>query len=166
VSDFSICTFSLKIRLHKRTSQKQLWRCVTSKRVSSVVRPLTVHGFGSSTSSVIFLWSHVYLWWNQHSHFVQLHNHLQDRGKIFNVQWKSKLSTYGSMVLVDLGRLFSLLFYTQSVGPHGRGISPSQGRYPHTEEHKHRINSHRHPCLEWDSNPRFEFSSGRRRFMP
>jgi hypothetical protein len=28
----------------------------------------------------------------------------------------------------------------------GRGISPSQGRYLHTEQHKHR-----HPYLEWDS---------------
>jgi hypothetical protein len=34
------------------------------------------------------------------------------------------------------------------------GISPSQGRYLHTGQHKHRINAHRHPCLEWDSNPR------------
>jgi hypothetical protein len=43
---------------------------------------------------------------------------------------------------VDLGRFFSLLIYTQSVGPLGRGISPSQGCYLHTEEHKHRINAH------------------------
>jgi hypothetical protein len=37
------------------------------------------------------------------------------------------------------------------VGLLGRGISPSQGRYLHTEQHKRRINAHRHPCLEWDS---------------
>jgi hypothetical protein len=48
----------------------------------------------------------------------------------------------------------------------GWGISPWQGRYPHTEQHKHRINAHRHPCLEWDSNPWSQCSSGRRRFMP
>jgi hypothetical protein len=29
----------------------------------------------------------------------------------------------------------------------------------------HRINVHRHPCLEWDSNPRSQCSSGRIRFM-
>jgi hypothetical protein len=26
--------------------------------------------------------------------------------------------------------------------------------------------THRHPCLEWNSNPRSQHSSGRRRFMP
>jgi hypothetical protein len=26
--------------------------------------------------------------------------------------------------------------------------------------------THRHPCLEWDSNPRSQRSSGRRQFMP
>jgi hypothetical protein len=34
------------------------------------------------------------------------------------------------------------LSYTQSVELLGRGISPSQGRYLHTEQHKHRINAH------------------------
>jgi hypothetical protein len=37
---------------------------------------------------------------------------------------------------------FRNLFFTQSVGPLGRGISPSQGRYLHTGQHKHRINAH------------------------
>jgi hypothetical protein len=41
------------------------------------------------------------------------------------------LSIYGSTALVDLGRFFSFLIYTQSVGLLGRGISPSQGRYLH-----------------------------------
>jgi hypothetical protein len=76
------------------------------------------------------------------------------------------LSFYGSIALVDLGRLFTFLIYTQSIELLGRGISPPQGRYLHTEEHKHRINAHRHPCLEFDSNPRSQRSSGRRRFMP
>jgi hypothetical protein len=30
----------------------------------------------------------------------------------------------------------------------------------------HRINAHRHPCLEWDSKLRPQCSSRRRRFMP
>jgi hypothetical protein len=48
--------------------------------------------------------------------------------------------------------LFSFLIYTQSVGLPGRGISPSQGRYLHTEQHQYRINAQTsHPCLGWDS---------------
>jgi hypothetical protein len=41
---------------------------------------------------------------------------------------------------------------------HGRGISPSQGHY------LHRINADRHQCLEWDSNPQSQCSSGRRQY--
>jgi hypothetical protein len=36
---------------------------------------------------------------------------------------------------LDLGRFFSFLIYTQTVGLLGRGISPSQGRYLHTDIH-------------------------------
>jgi hypothetical protein len=76
------------------------------------------------------------------------------------------LSIYGFTALVDLGRFFSFLIYTQSVGLLGRGISPSQGRYMYTGQHKHGINAHRHAYLEWDSNPRSQCSSWRRQFMP
>jgi hypothetical protein len=58
-------------------------------------------------------------------------------------------SSYPSTALVDLIRFFSFLIYTKSVGLLGRGITPSQGRYLRTEQHKYRINTHRHPCLEW-----------------
>jgi hypothetical protein len=75
------------------------------------------------------------------------------------------LSLYGSTALVDLGRFPSFLIHTQSVGLLARGISPSQGRYLHTE-HKYRINAHRHPCLQWDSNQRTQCPSGRKLFMP
>jgi hypothetical protein len=44
--------------------------------------------------------------------------------------------------------------YTQSVGLLGRGISPSQGRYLHTEQHKHKTSVHRYSCLDWGWNPR------------
>jgi hypothetical protein len=37
--------------------------------------------------------------------------------------------------------------YTQSIGLLGRGISSSQGRYLHTGQHKHRMNTHIHPYL-------------------
>jgi hypothetical protein len=56
--------------------------------------------------------------------------------------------------LLDLGRFFSFLIYTQSVGLLGGGISQSQGRYIHTEQHKHRINAHGYPWFDLDSNPR------------
>jgi hypothetical protein len=65
------------------------------------------------------------------------------------------------------GLLFSsVIFFTQTAGLLGRVISSSQGRYLNTEQHKYRINAHRHPCLEWDSNPRSQRSSERRQFMP
>jgi hypothetical protein len=57
---------------------------------------------------------------------------------------------------------FSFLILRQSVGLLGRGISPSQGSYLY----KHRINTDICTCLEWDSNPRSQRSSGRRQFMP
>jgi hypothetical protein len=49
-------------------------------------------------------------------------------------------------------------FFTQTVGLVGRVMSPSQGRYLHTGQHKHRINAHTHPRLEWGSNPRSQRS--------
>jgi hypothetical protein len=77
----------------------------------------------------------------------------------------SCLSIYGSTALVDHDSFFSFLIYTQSVGLPGRGISRSQGRYLHIQ-YKHKINAHRYPCLERNSNPRSQCSSVRRRFMP
>jgi hypothetical protein len=60
------------------------------------------------------------------------------------------LSMFGSKTpLLDLGRLFSFLIHIQSVGLLGRGISPSQGRELHTEQHKHRTNAHGHNALNW-----------------
>jgi hypothetical protein len=53
-----------------------------------------------------------------------------------------EMLNYVSMALQPLWILaaFSVSYsYTQSVGLHGLGISPSQGRYLHTEQHKHRI---------------------------
>jgi hypothetical protein len=75
------------------------------------------------------------------------------------------LPIYGSTVLVDLGRFSGFLIYIQSVELLGREISPSQGDYLRTEQHKHRINAHRHPCLEWDSSPRSQCSGGWRWLM-
>jgi hypothetical protein len=46
---------------------------------------------------------------------------------------------------------YFLNLYT--VGLLGRGISPSQGRYLHTEQHKHRSKADMHPCLELGFEP-------------
>jgi hypothetical protein len=44
------------------------------------------------------------------------------------------MSIYGpTALLLDLGRFLSFLIRTHSVELHGRGISPSQGRYLHTQ---------------------------------
>jgi hypothetical protein len=67
---------------------------------------------------------------------------------------------------LDFGRFFNFLIYIRLVGLLGRGISKSQDRFLHTDQHKHRINADRHPCLEWDSNLRSRCSSERRRFIP
>jgi hypothetical protein len=48
---------------------------------------------------------------------------------------------------VGLGRLFTSLIYTQSAGILGRVISPSQGLYLHTGQHKHRINAYIHALI-------------------
>jgi hypothetical protein len=58
-----------------------------------------------------------------------------------------------------------LILYTVGRTP-WMGISPSQGRYLHKEQHKLRIIARRQLCLEWNSNPRHPFSSGWRRFSP
>jgi hypothetical protein len=46
------------------------------------------------------------------------------------------LSIYACTVLVDPGPCFSFLSYTQSVGLLGLVVSPSLGRYLHTEQYK------------------------------
>jgi hypothetical protein len=44
--------------------------------------------------------------------------------------------------LFGLGRFSVSWSYAQAAGLLGRGISPSQGLYLHTEQHKNRINAH------------------------
>jgi hypothetical protein len=72
------------------------------------------------------------------------------------------ISIYSSTALVDL-QLLNLS--TESIGLPGQGMSPSQGRYLHTGQHKNRINAHKYSCLEWDSKTRALCSTGRRRFI-
>jgi hypothetical protein len=82
--------------------------------------------------------------------------------------------------------LFSYLIYSWSAGLLGRIISSSQGQYlilctvgrtpltedqpvarplTYTQKNTNSINAHRHPCLEWDLNPRSQGLSRRRLFM-
>jgi hypothetical protein len=68
--------------------------------------------------------------------------------------------------LLGLGCFFSFLNFYIVGRTRWTGISPSQGRYMHTGQHKYRINAHRYPCLKWDWNPRSQCVSGRRQLMP
>jgi hypothetical protein len=56
--------------------------------------------------------------------------------------------------LLSPGLFFSfVIFFTQTVEHLGRVISPSQGRYLHTGQHKHRINAHTDiHALSWELN--------------
>jgi hypothetical protein len=72
------------------------------------------------------------------------------------------MSVYGSAALCCALAAFSVYWTIELLE---WGISPSQGRYLHTGQHKHGINAHRHLYLEWNSNPRSQRSSERRQLM-
>jgi hypothetical protein len=79
--------------------------------------------------------------------FMFIYNVL-DKVHMFFVRGFYNLNSFihSSMVLQPFVRpwpLFfsSVIFFTQTVGLLGRVISPSQGRYLHTGQHKHRINA-------------------------
>jgi hypothetical protein len=84
---------------------------------------------------------------------------------LFSIYLSIYLSIYGSTAFVKLGRFFSSLSYTQSVGTLGRGISSSLGRYLQTEKNNQNKNTQ-------TSMPRMGFEptipvfERRRRFMP
>jgi hypothetical protein len=82
---------------------------------------------------------------------------------------QSKTLIFSSMALQPLWALaaFSVsLSYTQSVGLLGRGSARSKAATYTQNQHKRRLNGHRHPFLEWDLNPQSQRSSERRQFMP
>jgi len=54
--------------------------------------------------------------------------------------------------------------FRQFVGHLGRGIGPTPGLYLHRTTQT-QTNADTHSCLEWDSNPRFHFSSCRRQYV-
>jgi hypothetical protein len=67
-----------------------------------------------------------------------------------------------------IGLISQFLDHSQTVGLLGRVISSSQGLYQNTGQHEHRkMHTHiKHPCPEWDSNPRSRPPSERRQCMP
>jgi hypothetical protein len=67
---------------------------------------------------------------------------------------------------LDLGRFFSfLILYTAGKTPWVGDQSVAR-QLPTHRTTQTQNKAHRHPCLDWDSNPRPQCSSGRRRFMP
>jgi hypothetical protein len=56
-----------------------------------------------------------------------------------------------------------ILIYTQSVGLLGRGTNPTHGHCLHRTTQTQ--NKCRHPCLQWDWNALFQYSSGQRHFI-
>jgi hypothetical protein len=66
------------------------------------------------------------------------------------LEQRASVKRFVSLHFLNLRQLEGLL---------GRGISPSQGRYPTQTQNKHR-----HPCFELDSKPRSQCSSGRKTF--
>jgi hypothetical protein len=70
--------------------------------------------------------------------------------------------TFWSIELIS-----QFLDYLETVELLGRVISSSQGLYLNTGQHKHRkTHTHiKHPCPEWDSNPRSQLSSEQRQYM-
>jgi hypothetical protein len=69
-----------------------------------------------------------------------------------HVEHRASVKRFDSLQFINL---------RQSAGLFGRGISPSLGRYLIQTQ-----NEHRHPCVEWDSNPPSQCSNGRTHFMP
>jgi hypothetical protein len=67
------------------------------------------------------------------------------------------LSIYGSTALVDLNRFLSFLTPWEGDQPVARPLPT------HRTTRTQNKRTHRHPCLEWDSNPGHQCSSGRRR---
>jgi hypothetical protein len=73
-----------------------------------------------------------------------------------HLEHKASVKRFVSLQFLNLG---------QSTGLLARG-SARRKAATYIGQHKHRINADRHPCLEYDSNPRSQCSSERRQFMP
>jgi hypothetical protein len=82
---------------------------------------------------------------------------------VINFTIQSIIFIYLSMALQPLlgsWPLFSFLNFYTVIRTVWTGDQPVARPLPtHTGQHEHRINAHRHPCLEWESNPRSRCSS-------
>jgi hypothetical protein len=109
---------------------------------------------------------YIYIYYTQqHAYYKDCLNKFMEFNAIHGTK-SLQLSLYYSTALCWTLAAFSVSwsFYTISKTP-WTGISPPQGRYLLTEQNKHRINAHRHICLEWVSNSRSQCLSGRRQFV-
>jgi hypothetical protein len=119
-----------------------------------------------SSDSEIFLTRHFHQYMKYHTVHTYVCTRSNEKFTLCTLHYTS-MSLYGSTALCRSLDAFSVSRpYIQSEGLLGRGISPSQDRYLHIGQHKHRVNAHRHPCFKYDSNPRSQRLSGRRQFMP
>jgi hypothetical protein len=82
--------------------------------------------------------------------------------------WSVYLSIYASMGLQPFIAPWPLFQFLHLL--HSRYDSLDGGsarrKVATCTQNTNRIKAHRHSCLEWDSNPKLQRSSGRRRFMP
>jgi hypothetical protein len=96
-----------------------------------------------------------------------LHYHLILRNVGFSLNYMllllihSFINSYTALLLCPSVFFGFVNLFTQTVWLLGRAISPSQGRYLHKRQHKHRKNAHTDThAFEWDLNPRSQRSSG------
>jgi hypothetical protein len=91
----------------------------------------------------------------------------QDNRHVVSHGQEMYISIYGCTALCWTLTVFQflVLLYSRWDALDG-GWARREGRYLHTDQHKHRMNIDRHSCLKWDSNPRSQCSSGWRQFMP
>jgi hypothetical protein len=77
------------------------------------------------------------------------------------------LCIYLSIYLLSMALQPLWAFAAFSVSKSYTGRTPWTGDQPVVRPPPtHRINAHRHPCLEWDSNQRSQYLRRRRRFVP
>jgi hypothetical protein len=106
--------------------------------------------------------------WSETKRFTVSQYPKMRTGKRDRVRW-TIIQSFFSMALPAHSGPWPLIqfrnHFSQMVELLGRVISPSQGLYLNTGQHRHRINAYthtKHPCLKWDSNPRSQCLNGLR----
>jgi hypothetical protein len=88
-----------------------------------------------------------------------------------NISWYKMAQLFHSFINGSTALCWALaaFFFFSFVMLYTVGRTPLTGDQPIARPlptHKYTINAYRHPCLQWDSNPGPQCSSGRRQFMP